>query len=93
MHVMKLLCAALLAAGALSCSASSSEGADAPPAGTMLNTVCPMMGEAVDPLGGVANYKGHKVGFCCLKCAPRWEALSEEAKAEKLAAAGIQVPG
>jgi hypothetical protein len=34
----------------------------------------------------VREFKGQKIGFCCAPCIPKWEALSDEDKAAKLAA-------
>lgn len=50
-----------------------------------LNTVCPMMGEDVDPAVKVA-YQDGEVAFCCEGCIDDWNALSPEEAAAKLAA-------
>jgi len=54
-------------------------------AGGIVNTVCPIMGGKVNPKLTVA-YKDGKVGFCCGGCVPKWNKLSDTAKATKLAA-------
>jgi len=57
----------------------------------VVNTKCPIMGGKVDPdkvpdkLTRV--FKGRKVGFCCGGCPKKWDALSDEEKETKLAAA------
>lgn len=49
------------------------------------NTVCPIMGHEVTDDGGHAEFDGKTVGFCCTGCIEKWEALSDEEKAAKLA--------
>jgi len=53
---------------------------------TPVNTVCPIMGGEVTPEGGWTLRQGKTVGFCCEGCNPKWEKLSDEEKAKKLAA-------
>ena len=52
----------------------------------MVNETCPLMGGDVDP-AVTTEWNGKTVGFCCAKCIPEWNELTEEEKAEKLAAA------
>jgi len=52
-----------------------------------VNDHCPIMGGEVTPKGGTVEWNGKTIGFCCDGCDEKWEALSEEEKAEKLAAA------
>lgn len=52
-----------------------------------VNSHCPIMGGDVTEDGGRAEWNGKTIGFCCPDCEPKWEALSDEEKAEKLAAA------
>ena len=51
----------------------------------IINETCPIMegDEEVDPEVTV-DYQGKKVAFCCKKCVPKWNALSDAEKAEKL---------
>ncbi|MFH5802791.1 hypothetical protein [Alienimonas sp. DA493] len=51
-----------------------------------VNETCPLMGGDVDP-AVTTEWNGQTVGFCCAKCIPEWKELTEEEKAEKLAAA------
>lgn len=48
-----------------------------------INTKCPIMGDPVDPKFSTLH-NGKKVGFCCDDCLPKWVALSESEKSEKL---------
>jgi len=54
------------------------------------NVRCPIMGTELDlanvPEDLQRTYKGQKVAFCCAGCPSKWDALSDEEKAEKLAA-------
>lgn len=72
----------LLAGCTQGTSAPSSEAAAA-----TVNTHCPIMGGEVTPEGGTTQWNGQTIGFCCDGCEPKWDALSDEAKGEKLAAA------
>ncbi|NRA96078.1 MAG: hypothetical protein HRU14_07700 [Planctomycetes bacterium] len=59
--------------------------ADAAPEG-FANAKCPMMQKPIDTNTEAAPWKdGKKVGFCCPGCLPKWNALSDEEKAAKLA--------
>lgn len=55
----------------------------------VVNTVCPIMGNKVDPYTVPDNltreFEGKRVGFCCAACPPAWDKLSDEAKRQKLA--------
>lgn len=58
---------------------------------TYANTKCPIMlanvinpEKVTDKL--VTDFKGEKVAFCCAACPAKWDALSDEEKATKLAA-------
>ena len=48
------------------------------------NTHCPIMGHEVADDGGRVEYDGKTVGFCCPKCIPKWNALSDEDKVAQL---------
>ena len=50
------------------------------------NTVCPLMGGDVDETV-TTSWDGKTIGFCCAKCIPAWDKLSDEEKTEKLAKA------
>jgi hypothetical protein len=56
----------------------------------VINTRCPMMGNAIDPAKVPANlyreYQGKGVGFCCGGCPAQWDKLSDEQKQAKLSA-------
>lgn len=58
---------------------------------TYANTKCPIMlanvinpEKVTDKLA--TDFKGEKVAFCCAACPDKWDALSDEEKATKLAA-------
>ncbi len=57
---------------------------------TYANTKCPIMGSVIDPAKVTAalvkDFKGEKVALCCPGCPDKWDALSDEEKATKLAA-------
>ncbi|MCB9898724.1 MAG: hypothetical protein H6825_12035 [Planctomycetes bacterium] len=57
----------------------------------VLNTKCPMMGEAIDPNMPMSDFHGDKVGYCCDGCQKKFEALSEADKLAKLKAVGADV--
>jgi len=48
------------------------------------NTACPIMGGSPSP-ELTRKFDGQTVGFCCDGCPEKWDALSPEVKAEKLA--------
>ncbi len=57
---------------------------------TYANTKCPIMGSVIKPEKVTADltkdFKGEKVALCCAGCPDKWDALSDEEKATKLAA-------
>ena len=69
---------------------TAAPAADAPQAAVdekpqPVNAKCPIMGG--DAKATVTTtWKGKTIGFCCKPCIPKWNALSEEQKAKKLAA-------
>ncbi|MCB1282568.1 MAG: hypothetical protein KDB18_13680, partial [Salinibacterium sp.] len=74
----------LLAVVLVVCLAACGGEKDKPTTVQTVNTHCPLMQEhEVDPEITV-DYQGKKVGFCCPKCIPKWEALSDEEKAKAL---------
>ena len=60
------------------------------------NTHCPIMGTAIVPekvpASLIRQYKGQKVAFCCAGCPAAWDALTDEQKDAKLAAASPKKP-
>jgi hypothetical protein len=56
----------------------------------VVNDTCPIMQSPIDPdavrISLTRGYEGKKVGFCCAGCPEQWDDLSEEQKAQKLAA-------
>ncbi len=62
----------------------------APDVVTYANTKCPIMGSVIKPekvtADLVKDFKGEKVALCCAGCPAKWDALSDEEKATKLAA-------
>jgi hypothetical protein len=100
MRIATLLSVALLvvfAAGLIGCNEPApperGPGATTQPASKVatVNPKCPMMTDnkinnAAMAAHMVREFKGQKVGFCCPPCIPKWEALSDEEKAAKLAA-------
>lgn len=53
----------------------------------MVNTMCPIMGKPVKDGGGITEFNGKTVGFCCPGCIDKFDALTDEEKTAKLAAA------
>lgn len=51
----------------------------------MMNTKCPLSGEALPANCPSADYQGGKVGFCCNGCADKWNAMTDAQKAEHFA--------
>ncbi|MFB3891669.1 MAG: hypothetical protein ACE15C_06550 [Phycisphaerae bacterium] len=85
---------AMMASGGFGASCHGSGAPAAAPAGPnvsagIVNSRCPIMGGAVDPLSTpdslTRTYKGQKVAFCCGGCPGRWDALADADKEAKLA--------
>ena len=53
----------------------------------MMNSKCPVSGEAIDASSPTCDYMGGKVGFCCEKCIAKWNAMDEASKKQKVDAA------
>ena len=90
LSVAVLACALLL--GAVGCKKESAEPTEAAAVGVkVVNTACPMMGSTLDPAKVTASltrtFQGQKVGFCCAKCPPSWDKLTDADKLTKLTAA------
>ena len=83
-----------LSAGLAGCNGNGYNGAEAgldEPRGSVLpvalmNTKCPISDKDVDP-EKTTEWNGKTVGFCCPMCEGKWDALSDEEKAQKLASA------
>ncbi|MDP6046336.1 MAG: hypothetical protein QGH94_11695 [Phycisphaerae bacterium] len=69
----------------------TSQTPEEPKTVAVVNVKCPLMGDKLNqaavPETMVREFNGQKIGFCCPPCMPKWDALSEEDKATKLAAA------
>ena len=93
-HPLLTLPAAALLAFAAGCAVEADPAADVTatpetPAATpvvLVNETCPLMGGDADP-EVTTEWNGKTVGFCCAQCIPEWNELTDEQKAEKLAAA------
>ena len=84
---MKHLALSLLAAVVLSLGACQSGPAPADDGGqAAVNAVCPMMPSHEIDTTCTSEWNGQTIAFCCEGCVPKWEALSDEEKATKLAA-------
>jgi len=69
------------------CGACETGHDDAASPAIFVNDTCPIGKEPVAADGGVAEYKGSKVGFCCPGCKSGWEEMSEADKDAFLAKA------
>ena len=74
---------------------TTAENASQPASATTVavNEYCPVMGGKVTPEGGTVKWDGMTIGFCCDGCDEKWQALSDEEKSEKLAAAQAKTKG
>jgi len=57
-----------------------------------INSNCPIGGEAITADGGTATFKGQTIGFCCPKCAPKFNALDDAGKVAALEKNGTKLP-
>ncbi|MGD9691362.1 MAG: hypothetical protein AB7V20_00805 [Phycisphaerales bacterium] len=64
--------------------AESRPDPQAQPQGVTINAICPMTGDKVNPFHS-REYNGLNVGFCDGDCALRWDALTDEVRAKRLA--------
>ena len=55
------------------------------------NALCPMGNEPVVAGGGEMTWRDVSIGFCCKRCQPMFEALSDAEKLEALLAVGVDV--
>jgi hypothetical protein len=83
------LLACALIVGACSSSQTKSDKAATPAKASMglMNSKCPMQGEPVDKDDPTTDYKGGKVAFCCKNCMAKFQKLTPEQQAQKVAAA------
>ena len=86
---MEVACFALaaLAMGLAGCNKEAKEG-EAGGSAAIVNTKCPMMPTRDVPADTelTRTFQGKTVGFCCAGCPAKWDALSDEEKATRLAA-------
>lgn len=95
---LTLSLAVLFAATVVGCNQTAStdtadDGSQPAAAIATANQYCPIMGGKVSTAGGTAEWNGQTIGFCCAGCIDSWQALSDEEKAEKLAAADAKAEG
>ena len=85
-----LLCAATLLAGCSDSTTSDAKAKDAaaPAAVVAFNAMCPVSGDAVDSTIRMVSFKGHEIGFCCARCPPKFEAMTDAQKVAALAEHG-----
>lgn len=77
------------------CGSDASTDADAMEGVTtagFFNTMCPIMGEAIDAEEDGVTYKGQSIGFCCGKCSGKFDAMSDPDKVAALAKVGTKLP-
>lgn len=85
---MRYLIASLFLVGfVVGCAPSSSDTTPEAASLATVNDHCPIMGGEVTAEGGTTEWNDKTIGFCCPGCEPKWEALSDEEKAQKLATA------
>lgn len=81
---MKTAALTILLSATLLLGACASHEKPAPSMG-MMNTTCPMSGEALNAKSPTADYQGKKIGFCCNKCVAKFNAMSDADKAAEVA--------
>lgn len=85
---MRYFIASLFLTGlVVGCAASSGDATSETTSTAAVNDHCPIMGGEVTAKGGSTEWNDKTIGFCCPGCEPKWEALSDEEKAQHLAAA------
>lgn len=90
---MKNIVQAVLVSGSLCFTGCSETGVEvttsAAGASEFVNTVCPIMGNQIEPkeveASLVKDFNGKKVAFCCPPCLEEWDELTDAQKTEKLA--------
>ncbi|MFO0998894.1 MAG: hypothetical protein U0936_01015 [Planctomycetaceae bacterium] len=89
---MKYIVQAVLVSGSMVLTGCSETGVEittsAPAASEFVNTVCPIMGNQIEPkeveASLVKDFNGKKVAFCCPPCLEEWDELTDAEKSEKL---------
>lgn len=89
---MKSVLQAILISGSLYLAGCSETGVEvatsAAGASEFVNTVCPIMGNEINPedveASLVKDFNGKKVAFCCPPCLEEWDELTDAEKSEKL---------
>lgn len=89
---MKSILQAVLFSGSLCLVGCSETGVEvttsAAGASEFVNTVCPIMGNQIEPkevdAALVKDFNGKKVAFCCPPCLEEWDELTDAEKSEKL---------
>lgn len=75
-----LACLAVCAIGLSACSSTDKNTSETASMG-VINTHCPLMSDhEIDPSVTPAEYKGHKIGFCCSGCTNGWNKMTDEQK-------------
>ena len=93
LQLASLLSALTFAVGCGSPATENNQSESEPaPTVALANTVCPIMGEAVNE-ELTADWNGKTIGFCCKECVPEWNKLSDDEKSDKLASAGKEAHG
>ena len=90
MRFSKWILAFLIIFTAAACSGEAETDTSKDAGAKASNKYCPLMtdeGHEVDPAVPMVDYDGKKVGFCCPKCIPKFEKLSDEDKKKALAKA------
>jgi hypothetical protein len=89
---MKKIVQAVLVSGSLCISGCSETGVEvttsAAGASEFVNTVCPIMGNQIEPkevdASLVKDFNGKKVAFCCPPCLEEWDEMTDAERSEKL---------
>ena len=89
---MRSIVKAVLVSGSLCIAGCSETGVEVSTstasASEFVNTVCPIMGNQIDPkevdASLVKDFNGKKVAFCCPPCLEEWDELTDAEKGEKL---------
>jgi hypothetical protein len=78
---------------ATSCGSAASDDSplDGATAAGFFNTTCPVGGEPVEADGGESMFQDHKIGFCCGKCAGKFDSMSDAEKVAALAKVGTKL--
>ena len=80
-----IACICLATPALLTTAVWSGSGTAMEPAGTTVNTMCPIGKEPIVPSAGTVEYKGRTIGLCCKGCGEEFLAWNVSAKDEFLA--------